>query len=174
MNAAMNITFWDRPHYRKTQWTWPITSWCLPDERIFGSAPLVALGSGAGAMYFSAQNLTLLFKVARAPALEEIFPTVANLTQPELGPGVEVFCMCGTGLKTPVYYAFPSGNLSEPPKVSFASGDGQQSDATNMACGKWSRSKVVTFKGADHDSLLSSPDFVRYLLKGPLLPRYRT
>ena len=117
MNAAMNITFWDRSHYRKTQWTWPITSWCLPDERIFGSAPLVVLGSGAGAMHFSAQNLTLLFKVARAPALEEIFPTVANLTQPALGPGVEVFCMCGTGLKTPVHYAFPSGNLSEPPKV---------------------------------------------------------
>ena len=170
LNAAMNVTFWDRPHYRATQWTWPITSWCLPDERIFGSAPLVALGSGPGALQFSAQNLTLLFREVRAPALEDIFPTVANLTHPGVGPGTEVFCMCGTGLKTPVHYAFPTGNFSEPPTVTFASGDGQQSDATNMVCGQWPRSKLVTFKGADHDALLSTPDLVHYLLEGPLLP----
>ena len=162
LNPAAGVTVWDRVAYRRAQWTWGITAWCLPSPAIYGDQHLVQIRNQS----YSARTLPALFRAIgpeAAGTLGLIWPTVANLTDASTPPGVPTFCIAGTGVPTPVHYSFADGNLSNVPDVVFGSGDGQQDDRTNMACAGWPNSTTRTFLGANHDGLLSDPKLLAYL-----------
>ena len=97
------------------------------------------------------------------------------MTPADAAPGVRVWCLYGTGVPTPVHYAFPEGfNRSSRhparPEVTMGDGDGQQPTESNGACVRWRRPgeprvEVQTFVGADHDSILSDERVHQFVLE---------
>jgi hypothetical protein len=226
-SSSQRVDSFDRDAYRSTQWTWPITAWCLPSAALYGDARvLVSLGPSGGnpqGRNFTAAQLPELFEAVGgdcSATLGPVWGRVANLTDnltdPHAPVNVPVWCLYGTAVATPVAYAFPGGAVVDADvEVSeWASGDGQQDDVTNAACAHWAAAEsasaeqqqqqperakmekkprwgggdhdgdgdddddgiqvfpvsVESFPGADHDSLLSDPRLLEYLLAGPLTP----
>ena len=167
VNPAAGVRVWDRQRYRRAQWSWGITSFCLPSPAVYGDQVLVQIG----ARKFSSQDLASLFvAVGAAASVGKIWPTVVNLVDSAVPPGVVTYCLFGTGVDTPVHYLFADGNLTAPPVVTFGSGDGQQDDRTNKACTAWPGSVARGFTGADHDGLLSDARLHAFLVDTVLAP----
>lgn len=171
-NAAGNVSGWDTRAYRRTQWTWGVTSWCLPQQSLYGSRALLQVGH----VNYSAEDLTDAFPIfapnAQAVSMKRVWSQVHNVTSANAAPGTRVWCLYGTGVPTPVHYAFPEGfNRSRParPVVTMGDGDGQQPTESNGACVRWrgagEQVDVQTFGGADHDSILSDDRVHQFVLE---------
>ena len=164
LNMAEGVTSWPTAHYRRVaQWSWPITAWCMPSPQLYGTQTLVTLG----AISYSAHQLGSLFaRFGAGESLLRMWQHVRHLYAQTLAdPNVDVACLYGTNVPTPLHYVFAPGNTSAPQATVMGSGDGQQDDKTNTACARWSRSRWVRgFGGADHDSLLADPRALRMLL----------
>ena len=175
LNAAEGVTTWDRASYRSAQWSWGVTAWCLPQPSLYGNRSLLTIGE----RYFSANTLPAAIRLLGSEAVEsigQVLPLVVNSTPPDAGPGVQVWCLYGVGVRTPVHYTFADGNLSRPPVVTWGDGDGQQPTESNSACMRWQGENghnvtVRTFTGADHDSLLADERMHRFVLDHVLVPR---
>jgi lysophospholipase-3 len=164
-NEAMGVPKFDRHAYRRTQWTWGVTSWCLPQAGVYGARPLLRVGSDV----YTARSLEPAFaRFGLPPEVERVWQLVANSTPAEASPGVKVWCLYGTGVPTPIAYAFPDGNLSTTPLITWGDGDGQQPTESNAACLRWRRdgTEVVAqaFVGVDHDQILNDSSVVRYVV----------
>ena len=163
-----------REAYKRAQWTWGVTAWCLPSAALYGAQELLRVGADR----YSARDFPALFR-SLGPAAEAsigtVWARVANATPPDAPPGVRVHCLYGVGVRTPVHYAFPDGDLSAEPIVTYGDGDGQQDVATNGGCTRWRRPGapevvVRTFDGVDHDSILSDAAVLAYVLREVLVP----
>ena len=163
---------WDAAAYRRTQATWGITAWCMPQPAAYQSRQLVTSaaarglgvpGPGGVARSFAARDIPALIKIVGLDTLLAVYTRVANLTSaaaPRLPPESRYVCLFGVGVPTPVRYAFgPRGPAAGHPSVTTAdTGDGQQDGTTNQACTHWGGTTTThAFKGADHDSLLADP-----------------
>jgi pimeloyl-ACP methyl ester carboxylesterase len=176
LSPALGVQTWDRQAYWRAQWSWGVTSWCLPQIGFYGNRTLVRVreeGRGRPQLYrnYTAADMPSLFRLfgMNNTGGAAIWPAVAGLTAASRAPGVRAYCLYGTGVATPVRYDFSDpGNLSRPTHVEIGSGDGQQDDSTNSACLLWHSAQFPAvakgFAQADHDSLLSDPRALEFLL----------
>eukprot|EP00746_Dinoflagellata_sp_MGD_P027843 gnl/MRDRNA2_/MRDRNA2_165784_c0_seq1.p1 gnl/MRDRNA2_/MRDRNA2_165784_c0~~gnl/MRDRNA2_/MRDRNA2_165784_c0_seq1.p1 ORF type:complete len:407 (+),score=81.66 gnl/MRDRNA2_/MRDRNA2_165784_c0_seq1:90-1310(+) len=153
---------------REEQRTYETNFWLAPVPRWFGDQVLVSTPK----RNYSAQDYDTFFDDIGFPAGKKLYQRVANLTSAVEAPGVDVVCMYGSGVDTPLLLNYADGNFDNQPKVINGDGDGTVNAVSLKLCQRWtedgaqSRSaKIMEFPKVTHSGMLTDDAVLKALYK---------
>jgi len=143
---------------REEQRSYETNFWLAPVPRWFGGQALVTT---AGRNY-SAQDYGAFFDDIGFPSGKALYRRVEGLTSGVEAPGVDVVCMYGLGVPTPLRFDYGSKGFDEQPSVFNGDGDGTVNDVSSRLCERWARpgaqarpARAVRFSKVSHQGFLT-------------------
>lgn len=153
---------------RDDERTFPSLAYLLPSDNVFASEKVVVQTEHK---QYTVGNYGDLFKDINYQVGYNMWVDVRNLTYDLTPPGVEVYCVHGTGLDTMDKLIYEKNRFpdEQPDKIEYADGDGTVNVESLQACSRWKgqQSQPVHYmpvKGLDHMQVLYDLKIMQNLL----------
>ena len=153
---------------RDDERTFPSLAYLLPSDNVFDTNKVVVQTKHK---QYTVGNYKELFKDIGQDVGYNMWLDVKNLTYSLSTPGVEVFCVHGTGLDTMDKLIYEKNRFpdEQPDKIEYSDGDGTVSVESLQACRRWKGQQpqpvhYMPIKGLDHMQVLYDLNIMQRLL----------
>ncbi|UXI18847.1 cleavage and polyadenylation specificity factor [Sarcoptes scabiei] len=154
---------------RDDERTFPSLAYLLPNSNVFDSNLILVETRDRK---YTIRNYDQLFRDINYPVGHEMWNDVKNLTYTLEAPGVEVYCIYGTGSDTMKKIIYERNRFpdEQPDRIEYGDGDGTVNIESLSACKRWQREQRqpvhhYPIKNLDHMKVLSDINILNNLKK---------
>ncbi|XP_067651149.1 lysosomal phospholipase A and acyltransferase-like isoform X2 [Haliotis asinina] len=162
----LNVPFVEGINVREEQRSMPSSAFLMPSEN-FWSANEVLVSQPK--RNYTVKDYKAFFTDLGIPDAYLMRQDTENLVKDLTPPGVEIHCLHGINMPTPLQFQFGEGMWPDTqPKVVTGNGDGTVNIRSLLGCLSWQgkqKQKVYhqTFPKAEHTEILSNKDVIAYI-----------
>jgi len=141
--------------------TQPSLAWMMPSADIWPGDVLIKTESNS--VDYTAANLAEFFTLLGVPNMAMMYEDTQKLTSSLVDPGVEVFCLYGTGVPTMEKLVYSGAPQSADPTLNTGDGDGIVNLRSLKGCERWPGVTSKGFSGVTHMGMVTGDEVTLYV-----------